>query len=135
MYFYYFRETKESDGYGNIKVARILSFDEPIRHWNLGYLKDKNMYVFHIIIDPSDFELPKWRNVSRERKESESYNGTYVFVEEGKILNRTFWLRENDLKRAQKIVNDYYKEVTEKNSSIYTKRMNSKIKISTKIES
>ena len=127
MWFYYFRETKESDGYGTIEVARILSFYEPVSEYVRPQIK---RYRFVVVIDKDDFELPAYRNRSRKFKESHpDYNYAWLPIEEGEIFNRTFWLREYDLKRAHEIVNNYYKEVTEKNSRIYSKRMNSKIEV------
>lgn len=125
MYFYYFRETKESNGYGTIIVAKVIKYDDSwVNELRPGWLRD-----LHIWLDPNDLILPYWKAKGKKGKKHKNYNSIWVTTTEGMIYNRTFWLKSYDLNKAQKIVNDYYKEITEKNSRIYTKRMNSKIEI------
>lgn len=136
MYFYYFRETKDSNGYGTIRSAKILWHSCAMQErWSFN----KGYYIIQlddimVKVDPTEFELPKYtrkyKHKNMEQKERMwDYNTICMSVVEGQIRNRTFWLFKHDPKRAQKIVDDYYKEKMEKEVKKYTKRINSKIEI------
>lgn len=131
MYYYYFRQLKKDNGCGIIRVAKIIEHGEPFEYYSTNEAYKGRRLWFNVKIDDNDFILPKNKpgRGYASKKTHWNYNRDMIPYEEGVISNRTFWLQEYDLKRAQEIVNNYFKEKMEHNSIIYGKIINSTIEV------